>query len=116
MLVLVRDTATVFVPSSAPVAVAPALGRAFDAACRVRSSESERTLRDATAALVDRLKANALPPERVVVAVKAALAKYGNMHNPPSLVFEPDDADGVLRAGVYRLVFAWCLDEYFRQK
>ncbi len=111
MLVLTRDTTPQFVPSSVPVA--PALGRAFDAACRQCGEDAERVLRDATIALVERLKSKAVPPERVVVAIKAALAKYGNVHIPPSLAAEPEDAGGARRAEVYRRVFGWYLDAYF---
>ena len=89
------------------------LGRAFTAECRLHDEQTARTLHDATIALVERLKRDAVPPERVIVALKTAIAKYGDTHRMPSLIDEPEDLRGEHRAETYQRVFAWCLDAYF---
>ncbi len=115
MLTLSRDRAVAPAPLFTPhvTPVAPALGRAFDADCRLHDTQTALALRDATIALVERLKRDDLPPERVVVALKSAILKYGSLHRMPSLV---DDAEGLgwtHCVETYRQTFAWCLDAYF---
>lgn len=100
-----------FAPHVTPVA--PALGRAFDAECRLHDEQTEATLHDATVALVKWLKADDVPPEQVVVAVKTAIARYGGVDRMPSLIDEADNPCVEHGAETYRKVFAWCLDAYF---
>lgn len=93
--------------------VAPEFGRAFTEACLRNSPQSIRDLRDATAALVERLKADGLPPERVVVAIKTALVRYGGYPHPPSYDDGHETPEDEQRAKTYRCVFNWCLDAYY---
>jgi len=93
--------------------VAPELGRAFDAECAMHDSQTELALRDTTVALVERLKRDEVPPERVIIALKTAIVKYGTLHRMPSLVDEGQDRRGTHRAETYRKAFAWFLDAYF---
>ena len=94
-------------------AVAPELGRRFEEACLRHSPQSVNDLRGATVTLVERLKADGLPPERVVIAIKTALVRYGGYPHAPSyndhLQTAPDDP----RALAYRCVFRWSIDAYF---
>jgi hypothetical protein len=101
----------VFSPHVTPVA--PALGRAFNAECFLHDAETDRALHDAIIALVERLKRDSLPPERVVIALKAAIVKYGSVERMPSLVDEAEDLCWAHCAETYRKAFAWCLDAYF---
>ena len=92
-------------------ALAPELGRAYAVQRQRRTREGEARLREITVALVRRLKGNGLPPERVVVAIKAAIVRYGDEHRPPSLA---DHADGHVPGGeLYERLFHWLLDAYF---
>jgi hypothetical protein len=116
MLTLSRDgviasAGALFTPHVTPVA--PALGRAFDADCRQHDTQTAVALRDATTALVERLKRDELPPERVVVALKTAILKYGSLHRMPSLVDDGEDLCWTHCVETYRQAFAWCLDAYF---
>jgi hypothetical protein len=92
-------------------ALAPELGRTFAAQRRAPTDETNTRLRDITVALVARLKDDGLPPERVIVALKAAIVRYGDEHRPPSLADE-HESDGPGRA-VYERVFQWALAAYF---
>jgi hypothetical protein len=116
MLMLSRDslvapTPPAFSPQVKPVA--PALARAFDADCALHDEETAHILHDAIVALVERLKRDELPPERVVVALKSAIVKYGSLHRMPSLIDEAEDMGWTHCAETYRRTFAWCLDAYF---
>ena len=97
MLTLSRDLVLApiwppFTPHVTPVA--PALGRAFNAECYTHDEQSGLALHDATFALVERLKHDELPPERVVVALKTAIAKNGSLSRMPSLFREEDGVNG----------------------
>lgn len=105
-----RISKTSFTPITTPVA--PQLGRAFVAASGRDTAEESAALHWATIAFVRRLKADGLPPERVVVALKAAIARYGG-HGIPSLTDQSFDAETSGRAVAYQHVFAWCLDAYY---
>lgn len=99
--------------SSYSAPVAPELGHAFRAFVESATTENETRLQAASLALVHRLRDDGLPPERVVVALKSAIAKYGT-GSPPSFVNECDDErrePGL--PSVYRRVFGWCIDAYF---
>jgi hypothetical protein len=112
---------TTFTPSVArapvlPVApVAPALGHAFDAAWHHHGSNADERLMEATFALVRRLKHDGLPPEKALIAVKTALAKYADLHCAPSLDEDDEDADGLERVRTYRRVFGWFIEAYYPQ-
>lgn len=88
------------------------LGRAFAAACRQDTTQSERTLHRATVALVEQLKWQGQEPERVVIEVKNALSRFGGCTPPPSLNDERREG-GARQAIAYRLVFGWLLEAYF---
>ncbi|MDB4873903.1 MAG: hypothetical protein JWM41_349 [Gemmatimonadetes bacterium] len=92
-------------------AVAPELGRAFSVACDDSSPAATSTLRTATVGLVRRLKSDGLPPERVVIAVKTALVRYGGCYATPS--FDEDRAANGRQSKIYRRVFYWALDTYY---
>lgn len=88
------------------------LGLAFTEACRDDTATSMQNLQRATTRFVARLKANGIPPERVIVAIKEALTRDGGSKLPPSF----DDAEGEAgekRSMAYRRVFGWCLDAYY---
>jgi hypothetical protein len=92
-------------------ALAPELGRAYAAQRRQPTSDGEAKLRDITIAFVGRLKEDGLPPERVIVAAKTAIVRYGDEHRPPSLAGEED---GHVPGGeVYERLFRWLLSAYF---
>lgn len=92
-------------------ALAPELGRAYAAQRQRRTTDGEDRLQEITVALVRRLKGDGLSPERVIVAIKAAIVRYGHEHRPPSLA---DPEDGHLRGGeIYERVFHWLLESYF---
>jgi hypothetical protein len=93
--------------------VAPELGRAFAEACRNDIAQSADALRLATIAMVGRLKADGLPPERVLIAVKTALVRYGGCHLPPSFDNDGESRLDERHAAIYRQVFDWCLDTYY---
>lgn len=91
------------------------LGLAFADACRSDTPASTRNLHDATAKFVNRLKANGIPPERVVVAIKEALTRDGGSNLPPSF----DGAEGSVdkpQSTAYRRVFAWFLNTYYGER
>jgi hypothetical protein len=114
MLLLSPNTCRLTAFPSPAVAVAPALGRAFDAAWHHHGLHSEERLMEATFALVRRLKDDGLPPEKVLVALKTALTKYAELHSAPSLNADDEDPDGVERVVVYRHVFEWFLEAYYQ--
>jgi hypothetical protein len=115
MLLLSPLNSRVVTFTAPTVPVAPALGRAFDAAWHHHGLEFDERLRDATFRLVKRLKDDGLPPEKVLVAVKAALTKYAELREAPSLGADEETADGVERVVAYRHVFDWFLEAYYDQ-
>jgi hypothetical protein len=113
MLTLMRSSTpaanTVYHPRTP--ALAPELGRAYSAQRQHRTIEGETKLREITVALVRRLKSDGLSPERVIVAIKAAIVRYGDEHRAPSLA---DLEDGHAPGGeTYERVFRCLLDTYF---
>lgn len=95
--------------------LASELGLAFADACRSDTPASTRNLYDATAKLVNRLKANGTPPERVIIAIKEALTRDGESKLPPSF----DDSEGSVdkaQSTAYRRVFAWFLNTYYSER
>lgn len=72
-------------------------------------------MRNATVALVERLQGDSLPPERVLIALKTAIARHGRNHLLPSLTDAADVIAPIRRCEVYRLVFAWYLERYFTE-
>jgi hypothetical protein len=114
MLSLMRQDAITATTSYNPhtPALAPELARSYAAQRRTSTSEGEARLRAITFALVQRLKEDGLPPERVLIAIKAAIVRYGDDHRPPSLAGE--DHGHVPGGAVYERLFSWVLDAYFR--
>lgn len=113
MLVVLHDAASGSPYTPRTTAVAPELGRAFGSVCIHHGPTADGRLKDATIALVARLKSDGLPPERVVVALKTAIARYSPEHLFPSLVGADGDTVHTERAIAYRHVFGWFLDAYF---
>ena len=97
-------------PPSPTTALAPRFARAYGAECRRPSIEGELLLRETTTALVQRLKADGLPPERVLVALKAAIARHSDAMELTSL---SDDDTGPSSRSVHRRVLQWMLESYF---
>jgi len=92
-------------------ALAPELGRVFAAQRHSRSREGDAQLRAVADALVRRLKDDGLPPERVIVAIKTAIVRYGDEHRAPSLA--TDDGGRLSADPVYGRLFQWILEAYF---
>ena len=114
MLSLVRSAGSGTNPTYNPhsPALAPELGRVYATQCHAPTPQGDAQLRDIVFALVRRLKDDGLPPERVIVAIKAAIVHYGDDHRPPSLA---DPEDGHFAAGpVYERLFRWVLASYFQ--
>ncbi len=113
MLSLMRSSTPAVKTSYNPhtPALAPELGRAYAAERQHRTKEGEAKLRAITIALVRRLKGDGLPPERVLIAIKSAIVRYGDEHRPPSLA---DREDGTVHgAQTYERIFHWLLESYF---
>lgn len=72
-------------------------------------------LHDAAIAFVDRLKAQGLAPEQVIVALKAALRDRDRSEWMPSLdtFGQPDTAHA--EPTVYARLFGWCVEAYYRE-
>jgi len=113
MLSLHRHTLEVprsaYTPTTA--ALAPELGRMYAAQCRQQTAEGGAQLREITRALVRRLKGDGLQPERVIVAIKTAIARYGDGVDRPSLA--SDGEEEPTAHVVYRNVFDCLLATYF---
>jgi hypothetical protein len=92
--------------------IARIVGQAFVAACETFSAANEARLRDLVFLFVTRLKAAALPPERVLVAIKSAIAQVGG-GRPPSLADSLGSAGNPSRHRTYNRVFGWILEAYF---
>jgi hypothetical protein len=100
-------------PRQTPIdPIAHILGQAFVALCDTFSVANETRLRDLVFLFVTRLKANSLPPEKVLVATKYAIASVGN-GRPPSLADSLASAGNPMRHRAYRRVFEWLLEAYF---
>jgi hypothetical protein len=113
VLALVRSSGPTPDPSYHPrtPALAPELGRMYAAQCRNPTAAGDDRLRAIVFALVRRLKDDGLAPERVIVALKTAITRYGDERRPPSLA---DEEDGHVHGGdVYVRLFHWTLDAYF---
>ena len=91
--------------------IARIVGQAFAAACETFSAANEARLRDLVFLFVTRLKAAALPPERVLVAIKAAISQVGG--RPPSLADSLGSVGYSSRHRAYDRVFQWILEAYF---
>ena len=113
VLSLVRSERSVTPPTYNPhtPALAPELGRVYATQCHAPTTQGDAQLRDIVIALVRRLKDDGLSPERVIVAIKTAIMRYGNDHRPPSLA---DAEDGHFTGDpVYERLFQWILAAYF---
>lgn len=113
MLALVRSAGPTSSPTYNPhtPALAPELGRAYALQRHSPTRQGDAQLRNIVVALVTRLKDDGLPPERVIVAIKTAIVRYGDDHRPPSLA---DEEDGHFSAGLlYERLFQWILASYF---
>ena len=90
-----------------------ALSRAFAAVSRNRTAETEAELRAAVAAFVEPLKADRVPPERIIVALKKALGADGTVQTFASILERHRNRESVLDDGAYALAFDCCLEAYF---
>lgn len=102
--------ATPYSPTTSPVGLR--IGVLFDAVCGGRN-DLRPLLRDAVTTLVERMKWDGQPPERVVLAVKTAVAKSGIDGWPPSLINTLDGREPTRCDVLYRDVFGWMLAAYF---
>lgn len=91
--------------------VASDLGSAFADVCRSGLPGALGELHDATVQMVERLQADGLPPERVIIAIKEALVRNGECRLPTSLYDESPAHEQ--QATAYRRVFSWFLDTYY---
>lgn len=111
----VSETAVSYVPTSQRDS-GRALAIAFDRAAAHRCDETMRELQLAARQFVERLKTDGLPPERVVVTVKALL-RAGDRHEwAPSLDAPAEHEPAHAQAAVYTELFHWCLDAYFGER
>lgn len=92
--------------------IAYILGQAFAALCDTFTAANETRLRDIVFLFVTRLKANSLPPEKVLVATKSAITSVDD-GRPPSLADSLASAGNPMRHRAYRHVFQWLLEAYF---
>ena len=94
-------------------ALARSVGRAYRDACRAGAPELDAALKQAVVSLVSHLRANGMPPERVVVILKQALTDGDAKHQLPTLG-EDDSADeDRQRQRAYQHALLWCLDAYY---
>lgn len=94
-------------------ALARSVGRAYLDACRNGLTQLDGALKHAVASLAVRLRTEGAPPERVVVALKHALADVDEDHAIPSLNSDDSDEEERLRLRVYQHALVWCLDAYY---
>jgi hypothetical protein len=76
-----------------------------------RSNVAPDTVRELVCALVDRMKGDGEPPEKVVVAVKSAL--LGEPGEPRRVAYDLDaraEAETLLRQAL-----SWCIQQYYRE-
>jgi len=113
VLSLVRNAPSQGNPTYHPrtPALAPELGRVYAAQCHTPTPDGDAQLRDIGFALVRRLKEDGVRPERVIIAVKTAIVRYGDDHRPPSLAAE--DSGRPCAEPVYERLFQWILSAYF---
>lgn len=113
MLTVIPDAPPAGLSLRPPVdPIADILGQAFAALCETFSVANEARLREIVFIFVTRLKARSFPPERVLVAAKAAISSVGE-GRPPSLADSLGGAGQSSRHRAYRRVFEWLLEAYF---
>lgn len=91
------------------------LTSAFDHATEDVSDQTLAQLNDAAIDFVDRLRDEGMTPERVIVAVKAALRSgYRTQWSWfPSLDVTSDWASARNESAVYARLFGWCVEAYY---
>lgn len=94
-------------------ALARSVGRAYRDACRTGAPQLDDALKQAVVSLVSHLRANGMPPERVVVILKQALADGDTGHQLPSLGKDDSADEDRHRQHVYQHALLWCLDAYY---
>lgn len=104
---------TRFTPAAPPIA--EVLGRAFSDDAAADTSRHRAGLHEATVAFASRLRAEGVPPERAIIALKSAIMQHGGLNRPPSLVDEADDASAAARAATYKCMLDWFLDAYYAE-
>ena len=92
--------------------MAPNFGNAFHELCLNESASAKRDLLNTTVALVRQLEVEGLPPERVIIAIKNALVRFGGCDWPH--LYDTSCFAGECQASAYRSVLSWSLDAYFR--
>jgi hypothetical protein len=84
--------------------------RRLEAATTSPSASAMAALRSAATDLVDHLKADGLPAERVLAIVDTLLRQHGVVPRPPTLhVAESPRPDGVV---LHRRLLDWCARAY----
>ena len=105
------DYCTEFTPlPSRSSADARRLGRAYAAADCGQFADAMAELHAALLSFVEVRKAEAQPPERVIVAVKRALMNFGGLH---STTMQDAALDADVRNNLYEQVFRWTLNAYY---
>jgi len=106
------DGCTQFKPFPSPAgAEARRLGRAFVAAAHGGFADALTELQAAVGAFVERQREAGQPPERVIVALKAALSAYGGLQAAPET--ERGAAGADTRRALYEQVFRWAVDSCY---
>ena len=89
----------------------PSVLRAFEAAIHGPSSAAMIELHAAAREFAATERAQGLPPERAVMALKALLAGHGEGGWSPSL--DADRDGGRIEARVYAQLFAWFVEAFY---
>lgn len=92
---------------------AEVLGVAFAQDCHRHSGAADAHLHQAVVDLVTTLKAEGLPPERIIVAMKQALRAHGGLHTDPTLVTEERLTIGEAWGESYDRAFAYFIEVYY---
>ena len=89
----------------------PSVLRTFEAAIHGPSSAAMTELHAAAREFAATVRAQELPPERAVIALKALLAGHGEGGWSPSL--DENHEDVRLEARVYAQLFAWFVEAFY---
>jgi hypothetical protein len=90
-----------------------AFAHAFAECCDGEHPDECPRLRDATTAIVERMKQDGATPECVIIAMKQAIREHSITHVVPSLVSDKDDQSANGHVRVYERVFGWFLAAYY---
>ena len=106
-MLISNDTSTAAYPPS-PDRIPDLLATLLDERSEYPSTR-ERALHDALCAYVRELRAAKVPPERMIVTVKAMANRVGVPNSPHDDVSGPRRRDGFMR-----VLVGWAITEYYR--